>query len=140
MLPPSYIEALVAADLAVGNYPLQRVKKLMSAFRAADILAPSAVSTLDLGELTVILAQLGYDRGLFTSMYAERLLALMKAIESGSLDRLVDYFVAGKRSRFEVTLQQVFGVGPKVASKAWELLASNGDSVGSPRETYSAIK
>jgi hypothetical protein len=135
MLSPSYIEALVAADLAVGSFPLQRVKELMPTFRAAGILAPSAVSTLDLGELTVILAQLGYNRGLLTSMYAERLHALMKAIESGSLDRLVDYVVAGERSRFEKTLQQVFGVGPKVASSAWELLASSGDSVGSPRET-----
>src|SRR5262245_33050114 len=97
----------------------------MPALRLVGILNPVVVSKMDLGELTVILAQNGYDRKLFTSMYAQRLQALMTALERGSLNSLPTLVAAGNRSGFEQELQKVFGIGPKVARNAWTLLARN---------------
>ncbi len=77
---------------------------------------------MDLGTLTVKLAKNGYNRGLLTSMYAERLQAVMTAIHRGGLSRLAELVRAGDRSAFESLFREIHGVGPKVASRAWELM------------------
>ena len=122
-LPESSVDALVVAVLAVGGWPAERVVRALPRLRAAGVLIPQAVTDMDLGVLTVALAKNGYGRGLLTSMYAERLQALMREVASGQLDRLPELVRSGDRDMFERCLKQIHGVGPKVAGRAWESMA-----------------
>jgi hypothetical protein len=88
-------------------------------------MVPPKAAQMDLGELTVALTRSGYSRGLLTSMYGERLQALMKAIASGSLDCIIQHLAAGDRASFVGALQEVFGIGPKVAAQAWNILSGS---------------
>ena len=77
---------------------------------------------MDAAQLTVALATAGYDRGLLTSMIAERLHALMVAAERGALDGLVDAVSAKDAPRGHEILRSIRGVGPTVAHTAWVLM------------------
>jgi len=118
------IEALAIAVLAVGAWPASRVREAMPLLRKAGLLSPADVAAMDLGEVTVKLAKNGYSRGLLTSMYGERLQAVMRAIGGGSLDALPELIRSGHHDVFTGILTEIHGVGPKVAANAWELLAA----------------
>lgn len=122
MLNDREVEALAVAVLAVGGWPADRVRDALPRFRDVGLLAPADVARMDLGELTVKLAKNGYGRGLLTSMYAERLQAVMKEIAAGTLDGLPEMARAGEKGRFSAVLREIHGVGPKVAANAWELM------------------
>lgn len=122
MLRPDQVEALAVALLAVGQWPLERVYAALPALKAEHLLDPAYVATADLGRLTVALAKNGYNRGLLTSMYAERLRALMAALDDGALDSLPSLIVAGQTEASLRLLQGIHGVGPKVAANALKLL------------------
>lgn len=77
---------------------------------------------MDLGVLTVKLSKNGYGRGLLTSMYAERLQAVMREVANGGLDNLAELLASGTEAQFSARLRMIHGVGPKVASNAWALL------------------
>jgi len=122
MLDERQIEGLFIAVLAVGMWPAQRVCDALPLLRSAGVLSPKDVAEMDLGVLTVKLAKNGYGRGLLTSMYAERLQALMQEVASGRLDQLPDLVRSRDEAAFSARLRQIHGVGPKVAAKAWELM------------------
>ena len=122
MLNDAEVEALTVAVLAVGMWPAERVREALPRFRSVGLLVPSDVVRMDLGEMTVKLAKNGYGRGLLTSMYAERFQAVMKEIASGGLDALPEIVRQGDREKFNGVVRRIYGVGPKVAANAWELL------------------
>jgi 3-methyladenine DNA glycosylase/8-oxoguanine DNA glycosylase len=96
----------------------------MPLMRKAALLSPSDVAAMDLGEVTVKLAKNGYSRGLLTSMYGERLQAVMRAVVAGTLDVLPELVRSGQQDAFTRTLTEIHGVGPKVAANAWEFLSA----------------
>jgi len=122
MLSEAHVECLLMAVLAVGQYPLERVRSILGGLRAQGLANASKVAAMDLGELTVALSRAGYNRGLLTSVYGERVHAVMKAIVAGELDVVLDYVTSNDRSSFVAKLQELYGIGPKVASNAWDLL------------------
>ena len=124
-LSESSVEALVIAVLSVGGWPPERVVSSLPALRAAGVTAPNAVADMDLGVLTVALAKNGYSRGLLTSTYAERLQAVMREVASAQLDGLPELVRSGDQDAFVRRLVQIHGVGPKVASRAWELMTKS---------------
>jgi hypothetical protein len=91
--------------------------------REAGLLDPAQTVGRDLGEVTVRLAQAGYDRGMLTSLLAGRLQDLLAAVQLGKLDSVAQLVAAGRRSETEALLQTVKGIGPRVANVAWQLLA-----------------
>ena len=121
-LSDAQVEVLVVAVLAVGGWPAPDVRSALPALRPLGVLSPEQVSTMDLGVLTVALAKNGYNRGLLTSMYAERLQSVMKAVHSGSLDGLPELVRKGNQTAFESQLKELHGIGPKVANNAWSMM------------------
>jgi hypothetical protein len=113
---------LVVSVLAVGLWPAERVLAALPQLRSAGVLDPEGVAAMDLGPLTVKLNSNGYARGLLTSVYAQRLQALMREVATGQLDDLSDLVRVGDEAGFSVRLRQIYGVGPKVAARAWSLL------------------
>lgn len=126
MLDVTTIEHLVVAVLAVGLWPAERVRTALPLLRQAAVLNPTDVASMDLGTLTVKLAKNGYGRGLLTSMYAERLQALMREIAAGRLDDVPALVASGECETFTARLRQIHGVGPKVAANAWSALSGRG--------------
>lgn len=124
------IESLAVAVLGVGGWPTERVRAAVPALSQVGVLSPEGVATMDLGVLTMALAKNGYSRGLLTSMYAERLQAVMREVASGGLGGLPALVEAGDRDGFIDRLMQIHGVGPKVAGRAWDLMTCRGDTQG----------
>ena len=116
------IEAVALAVLAVNKYPIEKVWDLLPRLREARLLDPSFVTGADPGDLTVLLAKAGYDRGMLTSMLAERLRNLMAAVSAGALDQLPGAAARRDKPAAVEILRQVKGTGPQVAESAWLLL------------------
>jgi hypothetical protein len=117
---------LVCAVLAVQSYPYERVYRALPKLREARLLDPDHVTSLELGPLTVALFNAGYDRGMLTSRFAERLCALMRAIKDGELDALPGHVASNEETAGCALMIKVPGVGPVVARTAWKLLTSSG--------------
>jgi hypothetical protein len=122
MVNDEELEALAVAVLAVGLWPADRGRDALPRFTNVGLLVPADVARMDLGEITVKLAKNGYGRGLLTSMYAERFQAVMKEIAAGKLDGIPEMARAGDKDRLSAVLREIYGVGPKVAANAWELM------------------
>ena len=118
------IEGLAVAVLAVGGWPPARLVDALAPLRDAGVMAPTEVAGMDLGVLTVKLAKNGYDRGLLTSMYAERLQAVFREIAAGHLEDLPALVASGDEEEFARRLRAIHGIGPKVAKNAWLRLTS----------------
>lgn len=114
---------IVAAMLAANSFRLHRAQKVVPKLRSARLLDPEHVCGLELGAMTVQLANAGYDRGMLTSMFAGRLQALVRALRDGQLDGLDEAIAAGNEARAVELLTTIKGVGPVVARTAWALLA-----------------
>lgn len=118
------LDMIVAAMLAANSYPLLRAQEVVPKLRNARLLNPEHVCALEPGPLTVQLASAGYDRGMLTSMFAQRLQALLGAARDGKLDGLPD--AIAKRDEATgiklLTAVKGCGVGPVVARTAWALL------------------
>jgi hypothetical protein len=125
MLTAAQIEALLVAVLSVSQYSIDRVQRMVPAFRETGLTDPARAATMDLGEITVALSRSGYNRGLLTSMYGERVQALMKAIQNGQLHELSAAIVSADESAFVTRLRCIYGIGPKVAANAWALIMPN---------------
>lgn len=115
-------EAIIVSMLAVNSYSLERAYDLLPALRAAGLTSPLMAVEKDAGEITVLLGKAGYKRGLLTGMFAERLLAMMKAVGSGEMDALDGLLAANDRDSALALLCRVRGIGPQVAANAWALL------------------
>ena len=116
------LRALVAAILAVNSYPIWRVQELLPSLEKAGLLDPEHVAMLDMGTLTVKLAEAGYDRGMLTCRLAERLADLMRTVERGQLDELERLLTTGDKKKATELLLKVRGIGPTVARSVWALL------------------
>lgn len=127
MATSQQVESLMIAVLAVSAWPPAKVIAALPAMRAAGLTDPSRVARMDLGELTVLLARNGYHRGLPTSLYGERLHALMRCIDAGEVDSVLELVPRGARDEFLQRIQGFFGIGPAVARSAWELLRAQPD-------------
>jgi len=118
--------------LAANNFSLLRAQEVVPKLRGARLLDADHVCGLELGPLTVQLANAGYDRGMLTSMFAERLQALVRAIRDGMLDGID----AAISSRDEATgtklLTAIKDVGPVVARSAWRMLLATGTDISVP--------
>jgi endonuclease III-like uncharacterized protein len=120
--PDDLVDSLVTALLAVNNYSLEKVWKLLPRLQEEGLTKPGPVASEDLSRLTIRLAAAGYDRGRLTAMFAERLQSLMAAIGSGQLDDLSSAATRKDRQALQRTLCKVRGIGPQVAQNAWILL------------------
>lgn len=116
------LEAVVAAILAVNRYPIEKAWDLLPKLREAGLTVPDMVVDEDIGRLTVRLASAGYDRGMLTSMLADRLQGLMRAVQQGQLDGLAAASARKDKKAAVEILCRVKGVGPQVAESAWLLL------------------
>lgn len=124
-LKDDVVESLVVAILAVNSFPLDKAWELLPRLREAKITSPNVVAEFEVGALTVALAASGYDRGMLTGLFAERLKDLMSAIISGALDELPAALLARDESRASELLCGVRGVGKKVVGNALLLLLSD---------------
>jgi len=118
-----HVEDLVVALLAVNQYPIEKAWALLPALRSEGLNAP-ATTPADLGEATVMLANAGYNRGLLTSMFAERIQNLMWAVRDGRLDGFDELVTAGKKNEAMALLCSISGIGPRVADNAWQLVTA----------------
>lgn len=100
MFSDQQVEALVVAVLSVGLWPAERVRAALPRLREVGVLSPTNVAAMELGVLTVKLAKHGYGRGLFESMYDERLQAVMREIAAGHLDEISNLVPTGNRDNF----------------------------------------
>ena len=121
-LPDDVVDSLVTALLAVNNYSLEKVWKVLPRLQNEGLTNPGLVASEDLGRLTIRLVDAGYDRGRLTAMFAERLQHLMAAIESGELDGLDGAATRKDPQAVRNILCRVRGIGPQVAQNAWVLL------------------
>lgn len=118
-----HVEETIIAMLAVNNYPLEKVWSLLPGLRDAGLTRPDTIPD-DIGDVTVRLASAGYDRGMLTSMFAERIAALMEALRSGALAGLDGLIEDGSKAEAIERICTVRGVGPRVAQTAWSLWTS----------------
>ncbi len=124
MFSQMLIDAVVTSILAVNSFPILKVQDLLPRMREARLLDPAFVAVQKLGTITVQLYNSGYDRGMLTSRFAERLLALMKSIERGELAQLEPLVREGKKEQATALLLKVWGIGPIVARNAWALMSA----------------
>jgi hypothetical protein len=117
------LESLVVAVLAVSAWPPVKVFDVLPRLRAKGLLDPGEVVKADVRQVAARLVESGYDRGHpFTTIYAARLQSMMMAITEGKLDPVVQYAAVGNRTAFLREIQQIHGVGPRVAENAWYFL------------------
>jgi hypothetical protein len=76
-------EALLVSVLAVNSYPLEKAWALLPSLRDAHLTDPVFVASSDIAALTVLLAESGYNKGILTGLFAERVQQLMRAIHEG---------------------------------------------------------
>jgi hypothetical protein len=115
--------------LSANQFSLLRAQEIVPKLRAARLLDPDYVPSVEPGPLTVQLASAGYDRGMLTSMFAERLRALVQSIRDGHLDRLDDAVTARDERAAMQLLTGIKGIGPVVARTAWTLLVATTSEV-----------
>lgn len=123
-LTQQQLECILSALLAVNKFPLTRVIGLTPALVRAELFNPHFVAGADVGDITVRLATAGYNRGLLTGMFAERLQGVMKAYLEGQFNQVAEALSSGDRARVIEVLQDIPGLGPKTAEAAWTLLCS----------------
>jgi len=73
-------EDLVIAMLSVGGFPVEKVLKLRDSLERAGLVDPRNLSSWDEARVTRELTAAGYERGMLTGMYAERLCAAMRSL------------------------------------------------------------
>jgi endonuclease III-like uncharacterized protein len=121
---PQQIECLVAALLAVNQFPVDKVRGLLPRMRESGLTSPARVAKMDMAEAIEALVGAGYDRKKLNWLFAERLKALMDAIETGKLSGLDASIAAADKDRAALLLRKVRGIGPTVVNNAWMLLTS----------------
>ncbi len=121
---PAQVECLLAALLAVNNFPLEKTWALLPRLRAAGLTDPARVAAMDMPATIEVLTRAGYDRKNLTWLFAERVKALMDAVHAGKLEGLDAAISAKDNVKASALLSEVRGVGPTVIKNAWALLMS----------------
>ena len=117
------LEVISVAILAVYQYPVEKAWKLLQSLRDEGLTVPALTADADIGDVTVRLARAGYDRGLLTEMFAQRIRNLAVAARDGLLDELDGLVATRDKANALALLVRVKGIGPKVAETAWMLLS-----------------
>lgn len=125
-LSRSQVECLLVALLAVNSFALEKAQSLLPRLRAAGLSDPVRVNAMNMPEVIEALTVAGYDRKNLTWMFAERVKALMMAIERGELTRLEEAIAATDKELAATVLRRVRGVGPTVIQNAWSLITAQG--------------
>jgi hypothetical protein len=123
--PTNQLDTIVAAMLAVSNYPVWKAQQVVPQLRAANLLDMDHLANLAATELAGRFVSAGYDRGALTSMYSERVRGLLVAVRDGKLDLLATHIAERDESAFTKLLTTIKGIGPSVASTAWILLTQS---------------
>lgn len=115
-------ENLVIAMLSVGGFSVDKVLKLRGQLETAGLLDPRNLSSWDEARLTRELTGAGYERGLLTGMYAERLAAAMRVLAS-DVSRSETERVLSSVDPDEIAqlLLPQRGIGPRVVESFLEL-------------------
>jgi endonuclease III-like uncharacterized protein len=113
---------LVTAMLSVGGFSAEKVLKLRNRLREAGLLDPRNLSSWDEARVTRELTAAGYERGLLTGMYAERLAAAMRVLASEASRADSEAVLASlEADRISELLLPQKGIGPKVVESFLEL-------------------
>lgn len=110
-------ESLAIAMLSVGGFSVEKVLGLRASLAKHGLLDPRNLVEWDEARITRELTAAGYDRGLLTGMYAERLSAAMRAL--AATDRLVETQTLLENAddeRISDLLLPEKGIGPKVVA------------------------
>lgn len=113
---------LVVVTLATYSYALEKAWGLREALEEAGLCDPARVLGMDETALGNALKAAGYDRGGITYIIAPRLLALMKAIQAGTLDTVEEYLKQRDEAAFRKVVESVKGFGPTASKLAWALM------------------
>jgi hypothetical protein len=124
LLSPSQVECLLMALLAVNNFSLEKAWGLLPRMRETGLTDPARVVAMNTPVVVGALTGAGYDRKRLTWLFAERVKALMHAIQKGDLAGLAAAVAACDEETATRLLLGVRGVGPRVAENAWALLSA----------------
>ena len=114
---------LVVTALATYSYSLEKAWGLRESLQSAGLCEPAKVLKMDEQTLGNSLKTAGYDRGGITYIIAPRLLELMGAIQTGTLDALEKHLKSRDEKAFRSLLETVKGFGPTASKLAWELMS-----------------
>ena len=108
--------------LSVGGFSVDKVLSLRDQLKEAGLLDAENLSAWDEARITRELTAAGYERGLLTGMYAERLAAAMRVVASDPLRAESETILSGSNADLisELLLPQK-GIGPKVVQSFIEL-------------------
>jgi len=120
-LNQTWIECIMIAMLSVNSYPVEKTRNLLPKFRNVKLTDSKFVASSNIATLTVLLSSSGYDRGMLTWRFAERILGLMISLDSGALDSLPVLISSGKVDTALELLCSIRGIGRSVAMKVVEL-------------------
>lgn len=121
---------LTIAMLAVGGFSAARVLQLRDSLASAGLLDPANLASWDEARITRELTKAGYERGLLTGMYAERLSRAMRVLAAPDLLAKTQAVLEdGDESEVSQLLLPQSGIGPKVV--ATFLALRHGRDVGS---------
>ena len=122
-------ESLAVAMLSVGGFSVEKVLRLRGALAEHGLLDPRNLVEWDPARITRELTAAGYERGLLTGMYAERLSGAMRAL--AAVDRFAEAQMtlasADAEHVSELLLPQK-GIGPKVIENFLRLRVGRGAS------------
>jgi len=119
-----HLEAIIVSMLAVNNFSLERAYGLLPTLRESGLTSPKRVIDTPTDTIRAGLATAGYQRGHLTEMFADRLIALMREVDAGRLDRIDSLVLSGKREEAQELLCSIRGIGPRVALHAWLLMTT----------------
>jgi hypothetical protein len=121
-LSASHREALLVALLCVNHFSLEAGWALLEGLRREGLTNPVHASRLGIADAAAALERAGYRRGRINEIVAPRVVALMKAVEAGSLSQIVNLVVSRREKEFAELVQNIWGFGPTAAANAWLLL------------------
>jgi hypothetical protein len=115
-------EDLTVAILSVNQQSLEKTYSVIEGIRRESLCEPAKLAGWTINEIASRLKRAGYDRGDFmTHLFAERLAALGKHVESVGIGSCEKVFAS--RSAIEIAhlLRSVKGIGPKVLANFFVL-------------------
>jgi hypothetical protein len=128
--PDAIFLDLMAAILAVNNWPLEKTIAATQKFDDVGLGSPSSVSALDLETVANRLTVAGFNRGDYMNRkMAGRVLGTARTLVAGGLDTIRAHEGAGETSQLREFLLSLDGVGPDVVRIFFALRGHTADAV-----------
>ncbi len=122
-------ESLTIAMLSVGGFSVERVLGLRASLTERGLLDPRNLVEWDEARVTRELTAAGYERGLLTGMYAERLSGTMRALAATErFSETQSILESDDDERISDLLLPQKGIGPKVVENFLRLRKNLGPS------------